>query len=172
MEEFNSPSPQPEDPGRALNPRLEEDPDISMELVYGTFYQASRDGALVAILADYPGLLPVSNVSKVGALNSGLCRDLSAHVVFLQKRPSGRRASPTGLICKGHLVRAGVRGRRLELRRRGRGMTWTLLCDYLYQIVTVSIASWQEKHPPDCIRISCGPRLKQPDSRSEFTGGG
>ena len=83
MEEFNSPPLQPEDPGRALDPGLEEDPDISVKLVDGTFYKASRDGALVAILADYPGLLPVSNISKAGALSFVLCRALSAHVVFL-----------------------------------------------------------------------------------------
>ena len=79
-----------------------------MELVDGTFYQASRDGALVAILADYLGLLPLSNVSKAGALTSELCRALSAHVVFLQKRPSGRRAGPTGA----HMQRASSPGRR------------------------------------------------------------
>ena len=66
MKEFNSPSPQPEDPGRALDPGLEEDPDISVEFVDGTFYQASSGGSLVAIIADYPGLLPVSHVSNVG----------------------------------------------------------------------------------------------------------
>ena len=54
MKEFNSPSPQPEDPGRALDPGLEEDPDMSEELVDGTFYQASCDGNLVAIIVDYP----------------------------------------------------------------------------------------------------------------------
>ena len=96
MKEINNPSLQLEDPGRALNPGLEEDPDISVELVDGTFYQASRDGALVAILADYPGLLPVLNVSKARALNSELCHALSAHVVFLQKRPLGRCAEPMG----------------------------------------------------------------------------
>ena len=41
-----------------------------MELVDGTFYQASSDGTLVAIIADYPGLLPASNVSKTGDLTS------------------------------------------------------------------------------------------------------
>ena len=66
MKEFNSPSPQPEDPGRALDPGLEEDPDISVEILNGTFYQASSGGSLVAIIADYPGLLPVSHVSNVG----------------------------------------------------------------------------------------------------------
>ena len=64
MKEFNSPSPQPEDPGRALDPGLEEDPDISVELVDETFYQASCDGTLVAIIADYPSLLPAPRVSK------------------------------------------------------------------------------------------------------------
>ena len=66
MKEFNSPSPQPEDPGRALDPGLEEDPDISMEFVDRTFYQASSGGSLVAIIADYPELLPVAHVSNVG----------------------------------------------------------------------------------------------------------
>ena len=66
MKEFNSPSPQPEDPGWALDPELEEDPDISVEFVNGTFYQASSGGSLVAIVMDYPGLLPVLHVSNVG----------------------------------------------------------------------------------------------------------
>ena len=70
MEGFNSPSPQPEDPGRAFDPGLEEDPDISVELVDGTFYQASRDSTLVAIIADYPRLLPASKVSKTEVLTS------------------------------------------------------------------------------------------------------
>ena len=70
MKNFNSPSPQPEDPGRALDPGLEEDPDISVELVDGTFYQASCDDTLVAIINDYPGLLPASRVSKAEALTS------------------------------------------------------------------------------------------------------
>ena len=95
MEEFNSPPPQP------------EDPDISVELVDGTFYQASRDRVLVAILADYPRLLPVLNVSKAGALASELCRALPAHVVFLQKRPSGHHAEPMGA----HQQRAAGPGR-------------------------------------------------------------
>ena len=67
VKEFNSPPPQPEDPGRAFDPGLEEDPDISVELVNGTFYQASRDGTFVAIIADYLGLLPASRVSKAKA---------------------------------------------------------------------------------------------------------
>ena len=64
VEAIFSPSPQPEDPRRALDPGLKEDPDITVELVNGVFYQASRDGASVAIIADYPGLLPASHVSK------------------------------------------------------------------------------------------------------------
>ena len=68
MREIHSPAPQPEDPDRALDPGLEEDPDIFMELVDRTFYRLSCDGALVAIIADYPGLLPVgerSNFKKI-----------------------------------------------------------------------------------------------------------
>ena len=35
-----------------------------MELVEGVFHQASCDGTEVAIIADYPSLLPVLHVSK------------------------------------------------------------------------------------------------------------
>ena len=62
MREIHSPSPQPEDPDRALDPGLEEDPDIFVEL--RQFYQLSCDDAMVAITADYPGLLPASHVRK------------------------------------------------------------------------------------------------------------
>ena len=50
MKEFNIPSPQLEDPDRALDPGLEEDPDISVEFVDEIFYQASSDSSLVAIV--------------------------------------------------------------------------------------------------------------------------
>ena len=65
VEGITSPSPQPEDSERALDPGLEEDPDAAVELVDGIFYRTSRDGAPVAITADYPGLLPLSRVSQV-----------------------------------------------------------------------------------------------------------
>ena len=45
VEGISSPSPQPEDPDRALDPGLEEDPDMTMEPVNGIFYRASCDGA-------------------------------------------------------------------------------------------------------------------------------
>ena len=35
-----------------------------MELIDGVFYQLSNDNALVAIMADYPGLLPASQVTE------------------------------------------------------------------------------------------------------------
>ena len=50
MREFNNPSPQPEDPGRALDLGSEEDPNISVEFVDEIFYQASSDSSLVAIV--------------------------------------------------------------------------------------------------------------------------
>ena len=78
VEGISSPSPQPEDPGRALDPGLEEEPDITVELVNGIFYQASCDGASVAITADYPKLLPSSRVSQ--AEDSILRRGLFPHV--------------------------------------------------------------------------------------------
>ena len=64
MREVHSPPPQPEDPDRALDPGLEEDPDIFVELIDRTFYQLSYDDAMVAIIADYPGLLPASQVRE------------------------------------------------------------------------------------------------------------
>ena len=70
MREVHSPSPQLEDPDQALDPRLEEDPVIFVELIDMTFYQLSCNGALVAIIADYPGLLPASHVSKTGVPTS------------------------------------------------------------------------------------------------------
>ena len=64
VREVNNPSPQLEDPDRALGPGLEEDPDIFVELIDRQFYQLSYDDAMVAITADYPGLLPASHVRK------------------------------------------------------------------------------------------------------------
>ena len=64
MREVHSPPPQPEDPDRALGPGLKEDPDIFVELIDRQFYQLSCDGAMVAITANYPGLLPASHVRK------------------------------------------------------------------------------------------------------------
>ena len=84
MREIHSPSPQPEDPDWALDPGLEEDPDIFVELIDGTFYQLSCDGALVAITADYPGLIPALHVSKTGVPTSKkdplFCTSPTTHV--------------------------------------------------------------------------------------------
>ena len=68
MEGIQSPTPQPEDPGRSLDPASEEDPDIKVELIDGVFHQLSIDNALVAITADYPGLSPASQVSLIEVL--------------------------------------------------------------------------------------------------------
>ena len=68
VEGMESPTPQPEDPGRSLDPASEEDPDIKVELIDGVFHQLSMDNALVAITADYPGLSPASQVSTTEVL--------------------------------------------------------------------------------------------------------
>ena len=127
MEEFNSPSPQPEDPGRAFDPRLEEDPDISVELVDGTFYQASCDGALVAIIVDYPGLLPALRVSKAEALSSeedSFLIPCLMHKISYFCRDDHQNAAPSswGLVSKGHPGRAGSRGRQLGSKLHCRGI--------------------------------------------------
>ena len=98
MREVHSPPPQPEDPDRALDPGLEEDPDTFVELIDRTFYQLSCDGALVAIIADYPGLLPASHVSKTRVPTSEKDPFFALHpphtYCVLQGRPSGRHAEP------------------------------------------------------------------------------
>ena len=68
VEGIESLTPQPEDPGRSLDPASGEDPDIKVELIDGVFHQLSIDNALVAITADYPGLSPASQVSTTEVL--------------------------------------------------------------------------------------------------------
>ena len=68
IKDINSPPPQPEDPERSLDPASQEDPDILVELIDGVFHQLSIDNALVAITADYPGILPASQVTETEAL--------------------------------------------------------------------------------------------------------
>ena len=118
MREVHSLSPQPEDPDRALDPGLEEDLDIFVELVDKTFYQLSCDGALVAIIADYLGLLPALHASKIGVPTSEKDPFLALHpphtYCILQGRPSGRHAEPAvthqqGAPKPGRLKRKAVR---------------------------------------------------------------
>ena len=68
VEGIHSPAPQPEDPGRSLDPASEEDPDIKVDLIDGVFHQLSIDNGLVAITADYPGLCLASQVSTTEVL--------------------------------------------------------------------------------------------------------
>ena len=68
MKEINSPAPQPEDPERSLDPDSQEDPNLCVELIDGVFHQLSRDNTLVAIMADYPRLLPASKVTEIEVL--------------------------------------------------------------------------------------------------------
>ena len=70
VEGIQSLTPQPEDPGRSLDPASEEDPDKKVKLIDGVFHQLSMDNALVAIMADYPGLSPASQVTVTGVLTS------------------------------------------------------------------------------------------------------
>ena len=76
VKEINNPPLQPEDPEWSLNPDSQEDPDLCVELIDGVFHQLSKDNTLVAITADYPGLLPASKVTeiKVPLLSRGSIR--------------------------------------------------------------------------------------------------
>ena len=67
---IESPTPQPEDPGRSLDPASKEDPDVKVDLIDGVFHQLSIDNALVTITADYPGLSLASQVSTAEVLTS------------------------------------------------------------------------------------------------------
>ena len=64
MKEINSPAPQLEDPEWSLDPDSQEDSDLCVELIDGVFHQLSKENSLVAVTADYPGLLPASKVTK------------------------------------------------------------------------------------------------------------
>ena len=66
VKDISSRPPHPEDPERSLNPDSEEDSDISVEFIDGVFYHLSKDNTLVAITADYPGLIPASQVTETG----------------------------------------------------------------------------------------------------------
>ena len=68
FKEINIPPPQPEDPGRSLDLISQEDPDISVELIDGVFHQLSEDNTLVAITADYPGLILTPQVPEIEVL--------------------------------------------------------------------------------------------------------
>mgnify|MGYP005850284111 CR=1 FL=1 len=63
VENVHCPAPRSEDYGRPEDPGFREDPDMFIEFDDGVFYQASLDRSEVAIMADYPGLLPFSIVS-------------------------------------------------------------------------------------------------------------
>ena len=63
-----------------------------MVLENGMFYQASYDGTEVAIIADYPGLLPASHVSSQEASSpKGFPR--SASPTALSRAQKGRRSA-------------------------------------------------------------------------------
>ena len=92
-----SPSPQPEDPERSRDPASEEDPDVGVELIDGVFHQLSMDNALVAIMADYPGLYPTSQVLVTEVLTPLVLPCLILTTVYddaVQEAPLGREAEP------------------------------------------------------------------------------
>ena len=97
MEGIHSPAPQPEDPGRSLDPASDEDPDIKVELIDGVFHQLSMDNALVAITADYLGLYLASQVIVTKVLTPLFLPCSFLTTVYdgaVQEAPSGREAEP------------------------------------------------------------------------------
>ena len=113
VESIHSPAPQPEDPGRSLDPASEEDPDIKVELIDGVFHQLSMDNALVAITADYPGLSPAPQVIMTEVLIPLLHPCVFLTTVYngvLQEVPSRREAEPAAADQQGS-VRPSRRNR-------------------------------------------------------------
>ena len=81
---------------------------FTVELVNGTFHQASCDGASVAIVADYPRLLPTSRVSKAETLSSkedSFLIPCLRYRIFVETIIRTRCRAPGGLSTKG--VRIG-----------------------------------------------------------------
>ena len=76
VKDISSCPPQPEDLERSFDPDPQEDPDLCVELIDGVFHQLSKDNTLVAITADYPGLLLASKVTEteVPVLSRGSIR--------------------------------------------------------------------------------------------------
>ena len=104
VEDIHSPAPQPEDPGRSLDPTSEEDPDIKVELIDGVFHQLSMDNALVAITADYPGLSPASQVLMTEFLTPLFHLRAFLTTVYngvLQAVPSRQEAEPAAADQQG-----------------------------------------------------------------------
>ena len=126
VEGIQSPTPQPEDPGRSLDPASKEDPDIKVELIDGVFHQLSIDNALVAITADYPGLSPASQVSTTEVLTPllflMLIPDHRVPMVLRRRCLYGGKPSPRRLTNQGQCGPAGGRGVRRESKRRRKGM--------------------------------------------------
>ena len=89
-----------------LDPGFKEDPDIFVVLAEGVFYQMSYDGTEVAIIADYPGLLPASHVSDP---NTPYSKEISPSSLpttlsCAQKgKGSARRTIPRVLIRLQHI---------------------------------------------------------------------
>ena len=81
-----------ENHNRDLDPGFEEDPEIFIELKEGVFHQTSYEGTEVAIIADYPGLLPSSHVSTQETPSQ---REFSPcdSPAALYHAPKGRRSS-------------------------------------------------------------------------------
>src|SRR3954463_4371156 len=100
VKNIDSRPPQPEDPERSLDPDSQEDPDLSVELIDGVFHQLSKDNALVAVMADYPGLIPASQVTEieVPVPRKGV-RPLMFSVSRLQPRFAGEVFETGGRTC-------------------------------------------------------------------------
>ena len=102
-----------------------------MELIDRKFYQLSCDDAMVAITADYLGLLPTSHVRKDRSPDFQKGSPFThftyrTHMVFYREGLRDAMPNPQRLANKGRRSRVCQKGRRSGLRRRRRGMIQNL----------------------------------------------
>ena len=121
-----------------------------MELIDGVFHQLSKDNALVAITADYPGLLPASQVTETESqhFEKGsvlVCFRLPYDNHVLQGRSLRREAEPAVTSQRGAarphgLKRSAVRTETLAQRYSAPSYSWVL---FLQGILTLVLSLGQ-----------------------------
>lgn len=149
-----------------------------MVLAEGVFYQTSYDGIELAIIADYPGLLPASHISnQEKSPSKGFPR--TASPAALSHATKGRRSTRHAMSGMTPRRAAPVPGKASKRKvgedkagpspkRYGfEGMLWQL-----YRTIIVMLVLYQEKGSSDYVRGFGRPHSQQTGFRSHRKGGG
>ena len=149
-----------------------------MVLEDGVFYQASYDGTEVAIIADYPGLLPASHVSNQETAHpKEFSHSASPTAPSCAQKGGVRRAMLPRGISQESGPHAGQAFEEEGKQRYSRAVTEEVwICKYVFKqshpIVTSMFVLYQEKSVPDYVRGSDRSYSPQPGSRSCRKDGG